>query len=154
MNDLVSPQIRRGWLDDAAAVRGVFLAATADMPYLRDTEPDAGTPEWISGFLACGYSHELWVTELRGQIVAFATLSIDQLGHLFVTPGFQRQGIGTDLIVHAQRARPEGLRLHTFQRNAGACRFYERHGFTVSELDDEPGEPDVTYSWRDQPPAQ
>ncbi|WP_344316232.1 GNAT family N-acetyltransferase [Acrocarpospora pleiomorpha] len=147
------PLIRRGSVDDAAAVREVFLSATDDKPYLRDTEPDAGNPEWINGFLACGYSHELWVAELRGRIVAFATLSIDQLGHLFVMSGLQGHGIGTDLIVHAKRARPEGLRLHTFQRNTGACRFYERHGFTVSGFDDEPGEPDVTYSWQPRPSA-
>ncbi|GAA0989822.1 hypothetical protein GCM10009555_074470 [Acrocarpospora macrocephala] len=148
------PLIRRGSVDDAAAVREVFLSATADKPYLRDTEPDAGSPGGISGFLSCGYSHELWVAELRGQIVAFATLSIDQLGHLFVTPSLQRRGIGTDLIAHAKRARPEELRLHTFQRNTDACRFYERRGFTVSGFDDEPGEPDVTYSWQRRPPAR
>ncbi|WP_214105600.1 GNAT family N-acetyltransferase [Acrocarpospora catenulata] len=142
------PLIRRGWVGDAAAVRDVFLSATAGKPYLREAEPDAGSPGWIEGFLACGSSHELWVAELRGRIVAFATLSIDQLGHLFVTPGLQRQGIGTDLIVHAKRVRPGGLRLHAFQRDTDACRFYERHGFTVSGLDDESGEPELTYSWQ------
>ncbi|GIH25047.1 hypothetical protein Aph01nite_33570 [Acrocarpospora phusangensis] len=147
------PLIRRGWAGDAVEVREVYLAATAAKPYLRKTEPDAGTSEWIDGFLACGRSHELWVAELRGRIVGFATLSPDQLGHLFVTPALRRQGIGTDLIVRAKRARPEGLRLHTFQRNTEACRFYERHGFTVSGFDDEPGEPDVTYTWHGRRPS-
>jgi hypothetical protein len=41
------------------------------------------------------------------------------------------------------------LRVATFQRNAGARRFYERNGFVAARLGDgkgnEEGEPDVVY---------
>jgi ribosomal protein S18 acetylase RimI-like enzyme len=42
--------------------------------------------------------------------------------------------------------------LCAFQANTGACRFYERHGFTVIDVDDEGArneerEPDVYYGW-------
>jgi GNAT superfamily N-acetyltransferase len=44
-----------------------------------------------------------------------------------------------------------GLRLWTFQKNEGARRFYERHGFDVVEMTDGAGneehEPDVLYAW-------
>ncbi|MGJ6966531.1 GNAT family N-acetyltransferase [Streptosporangium sp. G11] len=136
------PLIRRGWVDDAPAVREIFLAASADKPYLRESDPDVGLPGWIGGFLECGYEHELWVAELHGRIVGFATLGIDQLGHLYVTPYAQNRGIGTDLLAHARRVRPGGLTLITPGVNTGARRFYERHGFVMTEGD----ESDVTYS--------
>ena len=44
-----------------------------------------------------------------------------------------------------------GLQLWTFQRNAVARHFYERHGFRAAELTDgarnEEVEPDVRYVW-------
>ena len=44
-------------------------------------------------------------------------------------------------------AGAEGLQLWVFQRNVGARRFYERHGFTLTELTDgsrnEEREPDA-----------
>jgi hypothetical protein len=56
------------------------------------------------------------------------------------------------LIELAQRERPGGLELWTFQANQGARRFYERHGFEAIELTDGSGNeertPDVRYAWR------
>jgi ribosomal protein S18 acetylase RimI-like enzyme len=50
---------------------------------------------------------------------------------------------------------PDGLQLWVFQKNVGARRFYERHGFRLVELTDgagnEENEPDARYEWR--PPA-
>ena len=47
---------------------------------------------------------------------------------------------------------PDGFSLWTFQKNEGARRFYERHGFDAVELTDGSGnmerEPDVRYAWR------
>ncbi|MEO3811038.1 GNAT family N-acetyltransferase [Sphaerisporangium sp. B11E5] len=141
------PLVRRGWTGDAVEVRRVFLAATAGMPYLRAAEPDVGTPEWIDGFLGCGYAHELWVAERHGRVAGFVTYAIDQVGHLFVAPEQQGQGVGADLLRHAQRSRPQGLTLRTFLVNTRARRLYERLGFVVSGHEDEPGEPDVVYDW-------
>ncbi len=51
----------------------------------------------------------------------------------------------------AKRRRPEGFRLWVFQKNEGARRFYERHGFRLVELTDgsrnEEREPDALYEW-------
>jgi hypothetical protein len=55
------------------------------------------------------------------------------------------------LVAVAKRERPLGLRLWTFQANAGARRFYERHGFGATEFtagDNEEGAPDIRYEWR------
>ncbi len=50
------------------------------------------------------------------------------------------------------KAAQESLSLWTFQRNEGARRFYEFHGFAaVAETDgagDEAREPDLLYRWR------
>ncbi|MFC6079840.1 GNAT family N-acetyltransferase [Sphaerisporangium aureirubrum] len=141
------PLVRRGWVGDSVEVRWVFLAATATLPYLRVSEPDVGTPEWIGGFLGCGYAHQVWVAERHGRVAGFIAYAIDQVGHLYVAPEHQGQGIGGDLLRHAQRARPEGLTLRTYLVNSRARRLYERHGFAVSGYEDDPGEPDVVYDW-------
>jgi ribosomal protein S18 acetylase RimI-like enzyme len=59
--------------------------------------------------------------------------------------------VGDRFMALAKERQPGGLRLYTFQVNTRACRFYERHGFTVVDLNDgsrnEEGEPDVQYRW-------
>ncbi|WP_436762818.1 N-acetyltransferase family protein [Streptosporangium sp. V21-05] len=136
------PLIRKGGVDDAHAIRTVFLAATADEPYLRESDPDTGLPEWLEGFLGCGYLHELWIAELHGRVVGFATLIVDWLCHLYVTPYAQNRGAGTALLAHAKRARPDGPGVTTHGANTGARRLHERHGFVMTEEDG----PEVTYS--------
>jgi putative acetyltransferase len=84
--------------------------------------------------------------ELVG-IIAFREGWIDQL---YVLPSSQGRGIGTALLAIAKRRFPF-LSLWTFQRNAGARRFYERHGFAlVDETDGSRNmekEPDALYRW-------
>jgi ribosomal protein S18 acetylase RimI-like enzyme len=84
--------------------------------------------------------------ELAG-IIAFRDGWIDQL---YVLPSSQGRGIGTTLLAIAQRRFP-ALSLWTFQRNAAARRFYERHGFILVEETDGSRniekEPDALYRW-------
>jgi ribosomal protein S18 acetylase RimI-like enzyme len=74
---------------------------------------------------------------------------IDQL---YLHPDFVSRGIGTQLLLHAKSILGSPIRLYTFQANAGARRFYERHGFAAIEFDDgsknEENCPDVLYEWR------
>ncbi len=82
-------------------------------------------------------------------------IETDSIDQLYVDPTFVGQGIGGGLLNHAKVLRPQGLSLWTFQANADARRFYERHGFiavTTTEGDNEEGAPDVRYEWR-PPPA-
>ena len=58
--------------------------------------------------------------------------------------------MGSRLLDVAKQHRPTGLKLWTFQANAGARRFYERNGFVgiaTTEGDNEEGAPDVLYQW-------
>jgi GNAT superfamily N-acetyltransferase len=111
--------------------------------------PDADRPKlgrWIFE------RHEVWVDERDGSVVGFAGVSPGWLDHLYVDPDAQNAGIGTALLEHAKALQPGGLELWVFQRNDGARRFYERHGFTLVESTDGAGnmekEPDARYEWR------
>lgn len=83
---------------------------------------------------------------LRG-VMALRGVWIDQL---YVEPAWHGHGIGPALIDHA-KGLSSSLKLWTFQRNAGARRFYERQGFVVVHTTDgarnEEEEPDALYAW-------
>jgi GNAT superfamily N-acetyltransferase len=140
--------IRRARASDAPAIGRVFLHARDLMTYLPRI-PDADRPKlgrWIFE------RHEVWVAERDGSIVGFAGVSPGWLDHLYVDPDAQNAGIGTALLEHAKRLQPGGLELWVFQRNDGARRFYERHGFALLESTEGAGnmekEPDARYEWR------
>jgi GNAT superfamily N-acetyltransferase len=80
-------------------------------------------------------------------IIAFRKDWIDQL---YVVPGAQRRGVGTELLQIAKSSF-DRLQLWTFQRNVRARRFYEARGFAlVQETDgarNEEKEPDALYLW-------
>ena len=82
--------------------------------------------------------------------VAFSARKGEWLEHLYVAPAAWRSGLGSILLSRAMDSAP-GLQLWTFQRNAVARDFYERHGFRAVELTDgtrnEEAEPDVRYVW-------
>lgn len=135
---------------DTEDVADVFLAALAAMTYLPDLYTDAETRTFIRDVLLP--NNEVWVAEKGGRVVGFAGLGEDVLRHLWVEPEAQNRGVGTALLALAKERRPQGLWLSVFQKNTGARRFYERHGFTLAELtdgrDNEEHEPDARYEWR------
>ncbi len=83
--------------------------------------------------------------------VGYIAFRPDFIEHLFIQPEAQDAGLGLQLLEKAKQASAE-LSLWTFQQNAGARRFYERHGFVaVTETDGADNEeklPDVLYRWR------
>jgi ribosomal protein S18 acetylase RimI-like enzyme len=94
---------------------------------------------------------EVWVdTDGNGTVVGFCGVSEGWIEHFYVAPSHQGRGVGSRLLRHAM-ARQPSFRLWTFQRNARARRFYEKHGFiAVKETDgsgNEEREPDVLYAW-------
>lgn len=114
--------------------------------------PRLHTPEEDLAFISGHFpEHEVWVADDDG-ILGFAILSDDQLLQLHVEPGEQNKGIGGLLLARAKEARPAGFSLWVFQKNEGARRFYERHGFELVRVtdgqDNEEREPDAQYAWR------
>ena len=71
------------------------------------------------------------------------------ISHLYLAPGFTARGIGTALLAHALQSAARPARLWALQRNSGARRFYERHGFRAVRFtdgrDNEERTPDVLY---------
>ena len=100
---------------------------------------------------------EIWVAEDKEDVIGFFGLNGDELSHIYVDPGFHGRGLGTRMLDHAKSLRPERLELWVFQKNDGARRFYERHGFRLVRLTDGAGnmekEPDALYEWRAATPG-
>jgi GNAT superfamily N-acetyltransferase len=139
--------IRRANRDDAEAISLLFVRAKDEMTYIPRIPDDVRSK--VGGWFLD--RHEVWVAEEAGQVVGFIGLGDDMLEQIYVDPDAQNRGIGTELMDHAKRLRPARLQLWVFQKNEGARRFYERHGFRLVELTDGAGnmekEPDARYEW-------
>lgn len=93
----------------------------------------------------------LWVAIDDDAVRAFVALDGAYVDRLYVHPDAQGRGIGSALLDRARTLRPEGIALHTHQRNAAARAFYENRGFRAVRLGisaPPESEPDVEYHWR------
>jgi len=94
---------------------------------------------------------EVWVATIGSNIVGMMALDGCWIRHFAIFEGFRGHGIGARMLEQARQRSPIELRLFTFQRNTGARRFYERHGFEAVAFGVSPPpelEPDVEYAWR------
>ena len=141
--------VRRLDLTDMDAAARVHRAAFDDrLPWLAGLHTPEEDRQFYRTqvFSAC----TVWGAEIDAEIVgivAFRPLWIDQL---YILPAAQGRGIGGRLLEIA-RAEQHSVSLWTFQKNAGARRFYEARGFVAVEETDGAGneerEPDVLYRW-------
>ncbi len=116
-----------------------------------------GTPKMWSGAETIAYCGEMiargWVTvaEAAGRVVGFLARDGAEICGLYVAAGSRDAGIGRALIDSAKRGQ-DGLWLKVLEQNAGARRFYARHGFAEvarsdgAENDDKL--PDITMEWQ------
>jgi GNAT superfamily N-acetyltransferase len=128
---------------DVDTIGDVFIAFPPELHTADETR------DWARNVMVP--SHEVWVAEVAERVVGFAAVHDDVLGHLYVHPRSQSQGVGSALLEVVKRERPSGFTLWTFQQNEGARRFYERHGLRAIAFGDgsgnEEGVPDVQYEW-------
>ena len=125
------------------------------MPYAPSAHPEPELREWVASVLVP--SGGVTVAEVLGRVVGVVATAHSQQGswvrQMAVDPALVNQGIGTLLLAHAVRTLALPIRLYTFQANAGARRFYERHGFVPVEFTDgqanEERCPDVLYELQD-----
>jgi ribosomal protein S18 acetylase RimI-like enzyme len=140
--------IRRATATDAEQTADVFLASRATMTYLPKLHTEADTRAFIAGVTA---SKETWVAERDGRVVGFAAIDGGWLEHLYVHPQRFNTGTGSKLFAQAAKQHPQGFQFWVFQQNAGARRFYERHGSALVKLtdgrDNEEKTPDALYVW-------
>ncbi|MHC5249978.1 GNAT family N-acetyltransferase [Enterococcus sp. LJL90] len=90
----------------------------------------------------------LLVEEQAGTIVGFLGLQENYIAGLFVLKEFRRLGIGQALLNYAKTQRSQ-LNLSVYQKNTGACRFYQKNGFNLiaEELDHATQEIELQLSW-------
>ena len=142
---------------DAEQVASVFIASrrafVAFAPLAHDDEDVRG---WIANVLipsggvtvaVAGTSHAAVV----GMMAVSKKDGVAWIDQLYLHPSAVGRGIGSRLIEAAKDSLGSPIRLYTFEENAGARRFYERHGFRAIAFsdgaDNEERCPDILYEW-------
>jgi ribosomal protein S18 acetylase RimI-like enzyme len=119
-------QIRQAAKDDYRRVAELHVLARYDMAYLPRVYSFASIEKWMreTVFLR----QQVWVAEVDGSIVGYASLHDSFLTDLYVHPSYQRDGIGTALVTEVKESAPGGFNFWVFEANQDAIRFYKRHG--------------------------
>jgi ribosomal protein S18 acetylase RimI-like enzyme len=159
-------EVRRATAADADTVADVWLRSFGGaLPTVRRAHSDDDVRSWIRDVVVPG--RETWVATVDGVVAAMMVLDVGggsvesdagdpvgvgEIDQLYVDPSTQGCGLGSRLVDVAKRRYPAGLELWTFQINAAARRFYERHKFVAVDRTDGSGneerEPDIRYRWR------
>jgi len=139
---------------DAAHIAEILiLARSTFMAYAPSAHTDDEVRLWVQTHLV--FSGGVTVAELNGEVVGLMAVSRDPdcrwIDQMYIHPSHVGLGIGSELLAHALATLPPPIRLYTFQANAGARRFYVRHGFVAIKFTDgaenEEHCPDVLYEY-------
>lgn len=137
---------------DAAQIAEILiLARLAFMPYAPSAHTQNEVQAWAFNQLVP--SGVVTVAESNGEVIGVMALSRELecswITQMYVHPSRVGRGIGATLLAHAMAKLSPPVRLHTFQANTKARRFYERHGFVAIAFSDgssnEERCPDVLY---------
>ncbi|MGB7251147.1 MAG: GNAT family N-acetyltransferase [Phormidesmis sp.] len=94
--------------------------------------------------------HRVAVMTHSSEIVAFAAVNVEEclLSQLFVSPSWQRKGLGKQLMCWVLEQCPTGFRLRAATDNRSARLFYAALGMqeTSSGINNFNGRPDVGYT--------
>ena len=147
-------EVRPAREEEIEPLTRLFVRARNEMEYLPSV------PESAVDVIAdrIREHEELWVAEADGRVVGFlGNRGVDQPRRrrgpreAVRRAGRSSRGIGAALLEKAKALRPDGLYLWVFQKNDGARRLYERHGFQLLKLTDGAAnmerEPDALYRW-------
>jgi ribosomal protein S18 acetylase RimI-like enzyme len=127
-------QIRRASPEDFRRLAEIHVLARYDMTYLPHVHSFVSVERWQRDILLP--RQLVWVAEVDGVVVGYASLHDGFLTNLYVHPGHQGQGIGARLLAEVRASARDGLQLWVFQANRGAIRFYERHGASTVRVTD------------------
>ena len=154
MNDVI---LRSATLADAGQVASVYLTSRRTfVAFAPLAHSDDDVRSWVANVLIPGGGVSVAVVRSPEEsVVGMMAISRDGgigwVDHLYLVPTAVGRGLGTQFIERAKETLGSPIRLYTFQANAGARRFYERHGFRVLELSDgasnEERCPDMLYEW-------
>lgn len=99
---------------------------------------------------------EVYVYEKEGRLLGFAGLYEDYIAGIFVREQERSQGIGRELLncIKEKKAQSEksciSLKLHVYEKNDKAIKFYLREGFAVEKesTDEDTGEKEYLMLWK------
>jgi ribosomal protein S18 acetylase RimI-like enzyme len=142
---------------DAEQVASVLLdSRRAFVAFAPMAHADDDVRAWIANLLIPGGGVSVAVDrESNDAVVGMMAVSrqdgVGWIDQLYLHPSVVSRGIGTRFIEVAKESLGSPIRLYTFQENAGARHFYERHGFRAIAFsdgsDNEEHCPDVLYEW-------
>jgi GNAT superfamily N-acetyltransferase len=144
--------LRAACPEDHTAVAYVLVESRAAfLPFIAPSYKPDEIRAWVSNHLIPKGQVTLAVVE--DKVVAVLATSVEDkaawIEQLYVLPGYDGQGIGSRLLGHAESYLKPPIRLHTFQQNVRARKFYESKGFKAVAFSDgqnnEEKCPDVLY---------
>ncbi len=131
---------------DANAIAAILRDWIEATPYLTRLHTDAEDRRFIAHLIG---TQDVLVHE-TSTLSGFIARHGGEITLLHLAAEARGKGLGTDML-NEMKARCAELTLWCFQKNMGARRFYERHGFVVQEMTDGQGNeekvPDVRYAW-------
>ncbi|HIR52249.1 MAG TPA: N-acetyltransferase [Candidatus Onthovicinus excrementipullorum] len=147
MNDSIS--IRPFLPDDLNAILKIWLSANLQAHDFIDAAYWADHLEMVRDLLP---QAEIYVYQQRGTPCGFIGITDgDYIAGIFVDESCRSQGIGKKLLDHVKQKHPL-LKLHVYQKNGRAVRFYLREGFTCAEehVDSATGESELLLTWENK----
>lgn len=125
--------------DDRDGLLAAWAASAAvAYPFWTSARFERERKDIAEKFLPIAETH---VFERDGSIVGFISLLDNEIGGIFVTPRYQRHGIGRALMDLARSSR-DHLELEVFEANELGRAFYAAYGFGVvgERMDEETGQ--------------
>jgi GNAT superfamily N-acetyltransferase len=144
--------VRPATRQDVDRIVSVYTRARHEaMPWLPVQHSHEEDLAHFGDHIVDGVGHRTWVAVRDGRVVGFAALAHGELGHLYVDPDHQGQGVGSALFSHLRQAVPSGFTARVLSGNDRAQRFYEQRDAHPVYASDGAGNddhlPDVTYRW-------
>jgi GNAT superfamily N-acetyltransferase len=133
LNDITLVDFDRRWFDELILVwRGSFEVGVG----IVDPHPLAEQRQYFLDTVLP--NHAVRLALLDGCLVGFVAASAESVAQLYVRVGWQRRGIGAQMLTWAKAQSAGSLWLYTFACNHGARAFYARQGFVEVEYGFEP----------------
>ncbi len=127
--------IRKATKEDLSRIAEilVFVKRIKFRPIFQDDDYSFGELQVIP--VAAEYEKKLpniWVYEDKGIVKGLIHIEGREVVELYIDYFFQGQGIGGDLLEFAKKEHDVDF-LWAIEKNVDAIRFYQRHGFSVTD---------------------
>ena len=119
--------IRKANIEDINRVMDIWLQANLEAHNFVDPS------YWKDNFTLVKQeiqSADVFVVEIKNEIVGFAGLKEDYLAGIFFDQKVRHQGLGTELLNYLKNRYPQ-LILDVYQKNRAAVNFYQKNGFKI-----------------------